>query len=133
MIYGIGTDLLRVARIHSAFEVRGMRFAQRILGERELQIFNRRFERNRERGLLFLATRFAAKEALSKAIGLGMRQPMSWRMAEFVNAPTGKPTVELNEPLKSWCIERGLSFHVSVTDEADMVCAFVVCELLTSM
>ena len=118
MIYGLGTDLLRVARIHSAFDVRGMRFAQRILGERE-------------RGLLFLATRFAAKEALSKAIGLGMRQPMSWRMAEFVNAPTGKPTVELNEPLKSWCIERGLSFHVSMTDEADMVCAFVVAEVVT--
>ncbi len=129
MIYGVGTDLLGVARIHAAYEARGMRFAQRILGERELVIFERRFSRHQSRGLLFLATRFAAKEALSKAIGLGMRQPMSWRMAEFVNAPSGKPDVVLNEPLKSWCEQRGLTFHVSMTDEADMVSAFVVAEV----
>lgn len=128
MIVGIGTDLLRVSRIHAAFDARGMRFARRILGERELAIFERRLVRNRERGLLFLSTRFAAKEALSKAIGLGMRQPMSWRAAEFVNAPSGKPEVVLNETLQSWCAARGYSFLVSMTDEADMVCAFVVCQ-----
>ena len=105
-----------------------MRFVRRILGERELAIFERRFERNRERGLLFLATRFAAKEAFSKAVGLGLRWPMTWRAVEFVNAPSGKPEVVLNEPLQSWCAERGLSFHVSMTDEADIVCAFVVAE-----
>ena len=59
---------------------------------------------------------------------MGLRQPMSWRAVEFVNAPSGKPEAVLNEPLKSWCAERGLSFHVSMTDEADMVCAFVVAE-----
>ena len=128
MIAGIGTDLLRVSRIHTAFELRGMRFVRRILGARELAVFEWRFERNRERGLLFLSTRFAAKEAFSKAVGLGLRQPMSWRAVEFVNASSGKPEVVLNEPLKSWCAERGLSFHVSMTDEADMVCAFVVAE-----
>ena len=128
MIYGIGTDLLRVSRIHDAYAARGLRFVQRILGERELVVFQKRFERNRERGLLYLSTRFAAKEAFSKAIGLGMRQPMSWRAVEFVNAASGKPDVVFNEPLASWCAERGLSFHVSMTDEADMVCAFVVAE-----
>lgn len=128
MIAGIGTDLLRVSRIHTAFEARGMRFVRRILGEREWVIFERRFERNRERGLLFLSTRFAAKEAFSKAVGLGLHWPMTWRAVEFVNAPSGKPEVVLNEPLKSWCAERGLTFHVSMTDESDMVCAFVVAE-----
>ena len=128
MIVGVGTDLLRVSRIHTAFDVRGMRFVRRILGERELAIFERRFARNRERGLLFLSTRFAAKEAFSKAIGLGLRQPMSWRAVEFVNGSSGKPEVVLNEPLTSWCAERGWSFHVSMTDEADMVCAFVIAE-----
>lgn len=128
MIAGIGTDLLRVSRIHAAFEARGMRFVRRILGERELAIFERRFERNRARGLLFLSTRFAAKEAFSKAVGLGLHWPMTWRAVEFVNAPSGKPEVVLNEPLKSWCAERGLTFHVSMTDESDMVCAFVVAE-----
>ena len=128
MIAGIGTDLLRVSRIHAAFEARGMRFVRRILGERELAIFERRFERNRARGLLFLSTRFAAKEAFSKAVGLGLHWPMTWRAVEFVNAPSGKPEVVLNEPLKSWCAERGLTFHVSMTDESDMVCALVVAE-----
>lgn len=129
MIYGIGTDLLDVSRIRSAYEARGMRFVQRILGERECDIFERRLARYHERGMLFLATRFAAKEALSKAIGLGMRQPMSWRMAEFVNAPSGKPEVLLHEPLLSWCQARNLTFHVSVSDEANMVSAFVVAEV----
>jgi holo-[acyl-carrier protein] synthase len=128
-IYGVGTDLLNVTRIHEAYAARGDRFARRILGDEEFVIFCRRFERHRERGLLFLATRFAAKEALSKAIGLGMHRPMSWRVAQFVNAPSGKPTVLLSEPLKSWCESKHLSFHVSMTDERDMVCAFVVAEI----
>ena len=130
MIYGIGTDICDIRRIRASLERHGERFAQRILSDGELATWTERSARWPDRGVSYLATRFSAKEAFSKAIGLGMRQPMSWRMAEFVNAPTGKPTVELNEPLKSWCIERGLSFHVSVTDEAEMVCAFVVAEVV---
>ena len=127
-IYGIGTDLLKVTRIHDAYAARGDRFALRILGEDEFKVFQARFNRHAQRGLLYLSTRFAAKEALSKAIGLGMRSPMSWRAAQFVNAPSGKPMVKLSEPLQSWCDEKKLSFHVSMTDEAEMVCAFVVAE-----
>ncbi|TDR31689.1 holo-ACP synthase [Hydromonas duriensis] len=129
MIYGVGTDLLKVERIHAAFLARGERFARRILGEDEFKIFQSRYQRNENRGLLFLATRFAAKEAFSKAIGLGLRSPMSWGIVQFVNAPSGKPMVKLSEPLLSWCAERRLSFHVSMTDESDMVCAFVVAEI----
>ena len=128
MIYGIGTDLLNVSRIRAAYAARGDRFAQRILGDDEFVVFQKRMARHFDRGILYLATRFAAKEALSKAIGLGMHSPMSWRVAQFVNAPSGKPTVLLSEPLKSWCAAHGLSFHVSMTDEAEMVCAFVVAE-----
>lgn len=130
MIYGIGTDLLKVERIHAAFSARGERFARRILGDDELKIFHARYARNHERGLLFLSTRFAAKEAFSKAIGLGLHSPMSWRVAQFVNAPSGKPMVKLSEPLLSWCDEHGLIFHVTMTDESDMVCAFVVAETM---
>ena len=128
MIYGIGTDLLNVSRIRAAYAARGDRFAQRILGDDEFVVFQKRMARHFDRGILYLATRFTAKEALSKAIGLGMHSPMSWRVAQFVNAPSGKPTVLLSEPLKSWCETKGLSFHVSMTDEAEMVCAFVVAE-----
>lgn len=130
MIYGVGTDLLLVSRIHEAYQARGDRFVRRILGEQEIELFERRLARHFDRGMLFLATRFAAKEALSKAIGLGMRTPMAWSRAQFVNAPSGKPMVVLSEPLKSWCEERNLSFHVSMTDERDMVSAFVVAEVL---
>lgn len=128
MIYGIGTDLLNVSRIRAAYAARGDRFAQRILGDDEFVVFQKRMARHFDRGILYLATRFAAKEAFSKAIGLGMRSPMSWRVAQFVNAPSGKPTVLLSEPLKSWCALKGLTFHVSMTDERDVVCAFVVAE-----
>ena len=127
-IYGIGTDLLNVSRIVDAYAARGDRFDKRILGEEEFAIFQKRRVRYHDRGILFLATRFAAKEALSKAIGLGMHSPMSWRAAQFVNAPSGKPIVVLAEPLKSWCETKGLIFHVSMTDERDVVCAFVVAE-----
>jgi holo-[acyl-carrier protein] synthase len=127
-IYGIGTDLLNVSRIVDAYAARGGRFAKRILGEEEFAIFQKRLARYHDRGILSLATRFAAKEALSKAIGLGMHSPMSWRAAQFVNAPSGKPIVVLAEPLKSWCEAKGLIFHVSMTDERDVVCAFVVAE-----
>ena len=127
-IYGIGTDLLNVSRIVDAYAARGDRFAKRILGEEEFDIFQKRLVRYHDRGILFLATRFAAKEELSKAIGLGMHSPMSWRAAQFVNAPSGKPIVVLAEPLKSWCETKGLTFHVSMTDERDVVCAFVVAE-----
>ncbi|MGL4767550.1 MAG: holo-ACP synthase [Formosimonas sp.] len=132
-IYGIGTDLLNVERIRAAYLERGERFAQRILGDDEFAVFQKRMTRHSERGILYLATRFAAKEALSKAIGLGMRSPMSWRAAQFVNAPSGQPTVVLGEPLRSWCAAKNLHFHVSMTDEAQMVCAFVVAESITVM
>lgn len=129
-IYGVGTDLLNVARIRAAYAARGERFALKILGDDEFVIFQNRMARNFERGLLFLATRFAAKEALSKAIGLGMCRPMSWRVAQFVNEPSGKPVVVFSEPLSSWVAAKNLSVHVSMTDEQEMVSAFVVVEQL---
>ena len=79
MIYGIGTDLCDVRRIAATLARRGDRFAERVLGARELEVFHARRARVEERGVRYLATRFSAKEAFSKAIGLGIRQPMSWR------------------------------------------------------
>ena len=76
----------------------------------------------------YLATRFSAKEAFSKAIGLGMRMPMTWRGCEIVNRSSGKPEIRLNGVLADWFESRGLSAHVSVTDEADYAASFVVVE-----
>ncbi len=89
-IAGIGMDLLRIDRIERALARHGDRFAEKILGVEELQKFHARRARDPVRGLRFLATRFAAKEAFSKAIGLGMRMPMTWRRVQTLNAPGGR-------------------------------------------
>ena len=88
-IYGIGTDICDVRRIRSALERHGERFAQKILTEGELQTWRVRSQRWSDRGIRFLATRFSAKESFSKAIGLGMRMPMTWRLCEIAKLPSG--------------------------------------------
>ena len=128
MIYGIGTDICDIRRIASTFERRGLRFAERVLGEAELKIFHARRARSPQRGVHFLATRFSAKEAFSKAIGMGMRMPMTWRACEIVNEPSGKPALRLNGDLASWFNERNLVGHVTVTDESEYAVSFVVVE-----
>jgi len=95
MIFGIGTDIIEIERIRAADARFGLRFAERILGPHEMERFRARRARSDERGLRFLATRFAAKEAVSKALGLGMRQPMTWRAVEIVNDPAGRPVAFL--------------------------------------
>lgn len=127
-IAGIGIDLLRIDRIERALARRGDRFATKILGPQELAKFAARRARDPQRGIRFLATRFAAKEAFSKAIGLGMRMPMVWTRMQTLNAPSGKPMVVLAEPLRSWYDERFGIAHVSLTDESDMAAAYVVVE-----
>ena len=80
------------------------------------------------RGVSYLATRFSAKEAFSKAIGLGIRSPMTWRACQILNEPGGKPVVRLSGALADWFDARGLVAHVSVTDETDYAASFVVVE-----
>jgi holo-[acyl-carrier protein] synthase len=128
MIFGIGTDLCDIRRIDATLARRGERFAEKVLGARELAIFRSRRARAEARGIRYLATRFSAKEAFSKAIGLGMRMPMTWRSCEILNAPSGRPEIHLSGALAAWFDVRGLKAHVSVTDEADSAAAFVVVE-----
>jgi len=128
MIVGIGTDICDIRRIGATFARRGERFAEKVLGPREIAVFRARRARVEVRGLRYLATRFSAKEAFSKAIGLGLRMPMTWRACEILNAPSGKPTIELTGELATWFSARGWTAHVSVTDESDYAAAFVVVE-----
>jgi holo-[acyl-carrier protein] synthase len=128
MIFGVGTDLCDVRRIAATLERRGDRFAERVLGPREIEVFHARRARVQERGVRYLATRFSAKEAFSKAIGLGIRMPMSWRACEILNEPSGRPVVRLGGTLAEWFAARGLRAHVSVSDESDYAASFVVVE-----
>lgn len=128
MIVGIGTDLCDIRRIAATVQRRGERFAQKVLGPHELQVYHARSQAHPARGLSYLATRFSAKEAFSKAIGLGMRMPMTWRHCEIVKAPSGKPEIALSGELATWFAQRGWRAHVTVTDENDYAAAFVVVE-----
>ena len=128
MIYGIGTDICKIPRIAAALERHGERFAAKILGPQELDKFRARSAKHAARGVRFLATRFAAKEAFSKAIGLGMRMPMTWPAAQMLNAPSGKPIIVCSGVLAAFMAERGLTAQVTISDEEDYAVAFVIVE-----
>ncbi|WP_332739685.1 holo-ACP synthase [Hydrogenophaga sp.] len=128
MIHGIGTDICDVRRIQATFERQGERFAHKVLSDAEFAVWQKRSARWPQRGVRFLATRFSAKEAFSKAIGLGMRMPMTWRHCEITNLPSGQPVIVLHGELKTWFEAQGLRAHVTVTDETDYAASFVVVE-----
>jgi holo-[acyl-carrier protein] synthase len=124
MILGIGTDLCEIRRIEQALERWGERFARRILVESELAVFHRRRLK-----AAYLAKRFAAKEAFSKALGTGIHFPVNWHNVWVVNDRSGKPRLEFSKPLAQLLERRGIEkVHVSLTDEIGMACAFVIAE-----
>ena len=128
MIFGIGTDICDVRRVRATLERHGERFAKKILSDGELETWQVRSARRQERGVSYLATRFSAKEAFSKAIGLGMRMPMTWRNCEIVKAASGKPEIVLHGALKTWFDARQLTAHITVSDETDYAASFCVVE-----
>jgi holo-[acyl-carrier protein] synthase len=128
MIYGIGTDICDVRRIRASLERHGERFAKKILSDCEMKTWIDRSARWPDRGVSFLATRFSAKEAFSKAIGMGMRMPMTWRSCEVAKEASGKPCIVLHGALRVWFEARQLKAHVSVTDETDYAASFVLIE-----
>lgn len=128
MIAGVGTDLCAIERIRSALSRHGERFARKILGDQEWPVYQARAQQHAERGVRYLAMRFAAKEAFSKAAGLGMRGVMTWRHCEVVNTNTGQPQILLHGPLADWFHGQGWCAHVSLSDERDHALAFVVIE-----
>mgnify|MGYP000222709534 FL=1 len=128
MIYGIGTDICDIRRIRASLDKHGERFAQKVLSDNEMNTYRARSERWPERGVRYVATRFSAKEAFSKAIGLGMRMPMTWRLCEVAKLPSGQPTIVLHGVLKAWFEAKGLTAHISVSDESDYATSYCVVE-----
>jgi len=124
VIVGIGTDLVEIARVAAALARHGDRFAHRILVAREYE----RFAAHRKPAA-YLAKRFAAKEAFSKAMGTGIRAPVNWHNIGVVNHASGRPYLELSEALADLVRRRGIrNVHVSITDERGIAAAFVVLE-----
>ena len=124
MILGIGTDLCEIARIQRALDRFGERFAGKILVDAELQ----RFRRHRNPAA-YLAKRFAAKEALSKALGTGIRFPVNWHNVRVENAASGKPTLQFSRDLELLLERRGVTaVHLSLADETGLASAVVILE-----
>jgi holo-[acyl-carrier protein] synthase len=124
MIFGIGTDIVEYARFEALWARYGKRLAVRILCGRELPELEGQADPAR-----FLAKRFAAKEAFAKAVGSGMRHPVTLRRIGVTHDGLGKPVLQFDEPLRTWLAQLGINgHHVSISDERDFIVAFVVLE-----
>ena len=124
MIHGIGTDLLDATRIRDGLERFGAPYAERILAPGEHAAYA-----TSARPAQFLAKSFAAKEALAKALGTGLREPVSLRNIAVIRDALGKPYFELAPALFAWMQARGIgTSHLSLSDEGDLTLAFVVVE-----
>lgn len=128
MVYGIGTDVCDLRRIAATLARRGDRFAEKVLGPSELKVFHYRRAKVEARGLAYLGTRFSCKEAFSKAIGLGLHMPMTWRACEILNHASGQPYIQLHGELAEWFAARQLRAQVTLSDESDYAVSFVVVE-----
>ena len=124
MIYGIGTDLVEPSRIARLLEKYGERFAKRILAAEEWSEYM-----GSGKPALFLAKRFAAKEALSKAMGTGLRHPVSLNRIRITHDSLGKPFFTFHPELGAYVRNEGIIGHyLSISDELNLACAFVVLE-----
>ncbi len=124
MIYGVGTDVVEIARIENALARFGERFARRILSESEFNRF-----KNHRLPAAYLAKRFAAKEAFAKALGTGIHAPANWQGVWVKNLPSGQPVLQFSDSLSQFLSRRGVSkAHVSLSDERGVAFATVILE-----
>lgn len=124
MIHGIGSDIVEYARIERMLERYGERLAERLLSKRELPAF-----KSSPRAARFLAKRFAAKEAFAKAVGSGLRDPVSLRRISITNDGLGKPVLQFDQALRTHLAQLGITgHHLSISDERNLIVAFVVLE-----
>ena len=124
MIYGIGVDLVKVARLEEGLARYGEHYADRLLAPEEHQEFFAAAHPAR-----FLAKRFAAKEAFSKAAGTGLRHPLHLRSIAITHNLLGQPALSFGHELEAWLLERGITrHHLSISDEQDHVIAYVILE-----
>lgn len=124
MIFGIGTDIVRVSRVRADLERFGEKFARRILTDSELAEF-----RQDRKQAHFLARRFAAKEAAVKAMGTGFANGVHLRHIGVTHDPLGKPQLVFEARALEYLRSRGVvTAHVSLADEEDHAVAFVTLE-----
>lgn len=123
MIFGIGTDIVAVTRLRAMWERHGDRAVERILAPQEIPDFAGATDKGR-----FLAKRFAAKEAFSKALGTGVRPPATLSAIAVLHDHLGKPMLVFSPALHALLGEKNLKAHLSISDEAEYAVAYVILE-----
>ena len=124
MIYGIGTDIVSIKRIEDALFRFGDRFLHRILNETEVAEYAQSAQPAR-----FLAKRFAAKEAFSKAFGTGIGGEIAWHDVAVGHDQRGKPIINSSAPLLARLAKSDIkNSHISISDESEHAIAFVILE-----
>ena len=131
MIIGVGIDFVEINRIESVFKKWGSVFSRKILSKKELHFFSSyKNSRLPFLAITYLAKRFAAKEAIGKALGLGIRHPVSFKSIEIFNDQHGRPYPVFNSELKQFCDIKNYKFHLSISDQKKYAQAFAVIEVL---
>ncbi len=123
MIFGVGTDIVAVSRMVALWQAHGERALEKILAPDEREDCHKSPDPAR-----FLAKRFAAKEALGKACGTGIRAPVLLPAITITHDVYGKPGFCFHSPLAAWMAERRLIAHLSISDEIESAVAFVILE-----
>jgi holo-[acyl-carrier protein] synthase len=125
MIYGIGTDIVNISRFKKMKSIKS--FSKKILSVEELKISS---TYNEEKLIKYLAKQFAAKEALSKAFGTGIRKPILFKELEVLRDENGKPYFNPLGDIKKTLINLGITkTHVSLADESEHAIAFAILEI----
>lgn len=123
MIYGIGTDIVAVKRLQGMWDRHGEKALEKLLAPQEIAEFTQAANKGR-----FLAKRFAAKEAFSKALGTGVRPPAVLPAIAVSHDELGKPILIFSGQLAEMIETQGLKAHLSLSDEADYAIAYVILE-----
>ena len=128
MIYGIGIDVVEPLRVERLLGLYGERFARRVLTAVEWAGYEKTAKK-----VLYVANRFAAKEAFSKAMGTGFRYPVTLQCISVVQNRLGKPSLQFHANLQEMMErERIVSHHLTISDEKSLACACVVLEAATN-
>jgi holo-[acyl-carrier protein] synthase len=125
MIFGIGTDIAEIVRVGDLYKRHGDRALEKILAPSERADCKTSMDPGR-----FLTKRFAAKEALGKAYGTGLRTPLLLTEIAIAHDDLGKPFFVFSDALATIFAERKLVAHLSISDERELVVAFVILEQL---
>ena len=123
MIYGVGTDIVAVARLRGMWERHGDKALEKLLAAPEMADFAQAADKGR-----FLAKRFAAKEAFSKALGTGLRPPATLPSIGVGHDEMGKPVLEFYGQLQNLIENQQIRAHLSISDEAEFAVAYVILE-----